>query len=144
MHLNSLKPQVGAKKAKIRVGRGSSAGRGKTCGRGVKGQHARSGGLRKIHFEGGQMPLHRRLPKFGFTTIEGRKVKEIKLYHLNAIKDATIDMDTLRECGLISHKIETVRIINAGKLESAKTIKHLYVTKGAKSAIEAAGGSVVA
>jgi large subunit ribosomal protein L15 len=142
MRLNELSPGDGAKKDGKRLGRGHSAGQGKTCGRGQKGQHARSGGYHKVGFEGGQMPLQRRLPKVGFTSRMSRKVAELRLHELAIPTDDIIDMDCLKKLHLVPATVTKVKIIKSGELEKAVKVKGLAVTKGARAAIEAAGGSV--
>ena len=141
MHLNTLKPAKGAKHSPKRVGRGMGSGLGKTCGRGHKGQRARSGGYHNLGFEGGQMPLQRRVPKFGFNSgIE--KAVELRLHDLVKINVETIDMLTLKAKGLISKNVNRVKIILSGKIEKAVVIKGIPTTAGAKKAIEAVGGQV--
>ena len=142
MRLNSLKPATGAKSSRKRVGRGIGSGNGKTAGRGHKGQHSRSGGYSKVGFEGGQLPLQRRLPKVGFASRKAFESQEIRLYQVNAMKVDVIDMASLREARLIGQRIKKVKIINTGQLERAVTVKGLNVTKGAAAAISKAGGSV--
>lgn len=142
MKLNELSPAAGAKKDRKRAGRGIGSGLGKTAGRGHKGQKARSGGLHKVGFEGGQMPLQRRLPKRGFASKTARFADEVRLYQLQAMKADVIDLESLRAEGLIGQQIRTVKVINTGDIERAVTIKGVGVTKGAKAAIEAAGGKV--
>jgi len=142
MKLNTLSPAEGSKKSRKRVGRGIGSGDGKTAGRGHKGQKSRSGGFHKVGFEGGQMPLQRRLPKRGFASRTARYNDEIRLYQIQVMKADVIDLETLRAEGLIGHDIRKVKIINTGDLERAVTIKGLAVTKGAQAAIEAAGGKV--
>jgi len=142
MHLNSLTPAKGSKKNPKRLGRGHSAGQGKTCGRGQKGQHARSGGYHKVGFEGGQMPLQRRLPKVGFTSRMSAYSAELRLHELSIPSDAVIDIEVLKKLHLVPNKTNKVKIILSGKLEKAVKIKGLSVTKGAREAIEAAGGSI--
>lgn len=142
MRLNSLTPQKGSKKDAKRFGRGHSAGQGKTSGRGQKGQHARSGGYTKVGFEGGQMPLQRRLPKVGFTSLQKSTSVEVRLHELALPEDEIIDMAALRKARLISARAEKVKVILSGKLEKAVRLKGVKVTKGARAAIEAAGGSV--
>ncbi len=142
MYLNTLKPAPGSKKARRRVGRGIGSTLGKTCGRGHKGQKARAGGYHKVGFEGGQMPLHRRLPKQGFRSRGERYVDEIRLGELNRLPGDVVDLETLRRAKLISAAIKRVKIIASGKLERPMTIKGLAVTKGARLAIEAIGGKV--
>jgi large subunit ribosomal protein L15 len=142
MRLNSLTPAKGSKKAGKRLGRGHSAGQGKTSGRGQKGQHARSGGYHKVGFEGGQMPLQRRLPKVGFTSRLKRLTAELRLHELALLGDDVIDMAALRKARLIPAHAERVKVILSGKLEKAVKVKGLALTKGARSAIEAAGGTI--
>ena len=142
MHLNTLAPVAGSKKAKKRVGRGIGSGLGKTAGRGHKGLKSRSGGKVKPGFEGGQMPLQKRLPKYGFSSRIALVSSEIRLSELNKIDGEIVSLDTLRSANLINQNIKQVKIFLSGKLEKAVVIKGLSVTKGAKSAIEAAGGSV--
>lgn len=142
MKLNTLAPAEGSKKDRKRVGRGIGSGLGKTGGRGHKGQKSRSGGMPKIGFEGGQMPLQRRLPKRGFASRTARYNAEVRLYHIQAMKAEVIDLESLRAEKLIGHDIRNVKVINTGKLERAVTVKGLGVTEGAKAAIEAAGGKV--
>jgi large subunit ribosomal protein L15 len=142
MRLNTLTPQKGSKKEAKRVGRGHSAGQGKTAGRGQKGQHARSGGYTKVGFEGGQMPLQRRLPKVGFTSLQKARSVEVRLHELALPDGDVIDTGALRKAGLISARAEKVKVILSGKLEKAVKVKGVKVTKGARAAIEAAGGSV--
>ncbi len=142
MKLNELSPAAGAKKDRKRVGRGIGSGTGKTAGRGHKGQKSRSGGLHKVGFEGGQMPLQRRLPKRGFASRTMRYSDEVRLYELQAMKADEIDLEALKAAGIIGHSVRKVKVINTGKIERAVTIKGLGVTKGAMAAIEAAGGKV--
>ena len=142
MYLNTLKPAEGSKPAAKRVGRGMGSGLGKTCGRGHKGQKSRSGGFSKVGFEGGQMPLQRRLPKIGFRSRKAKRTDEIRLSELHLVEGDVIDMLSLATARLISGKILRVKIIDSGKVEKAVTIKGIAVTKGARAAIEAAGGKV--
>ena len=142
MKLNTLAPAEGSKKNRKRVGRGIGSGLGKTAGRGHKGQKSRSGGKPKVGFEGGQMPLQRRLPKRGFASRTARYNAEVRLYHIQAMKSDVIDMESLRNEKLIGHEIRKVKVINTGDLDRAVTVKGLAVTPGAKAAIEAAGGKV--
>jgi large subunit ribosomal protein L15 len=144
MRLNSIQPTDGAKSDKKRVGRGIGSGLGKTCGRGHKGQKSRSGGFHKVGFEGGQMPMQRRLPKVGFTSIIGRYTAEIRLSELQKISDETIDLDVLKSAGLLNKSIKRAKVILSGSIDRAVTIKGLGVTKGARSAIESAGGKIEA
>lgn len=142
MELNNLKPGDGAKHAKKRLGRGIGSGLGKTAGRGHKGQHSRSGGYKKVGFEGGQMPLHRRLPKRGFVSLSAGDVAEVRLSDLAAIAVEEIDFLVLRQSGVVPVLAKSAKVILSGKLEKAVKLKGVAVTKGARAAIEAAGGSV--
>ena len=142
MRLNTIKPAAGSKKARRRVGRGSSSGLGKTAGRGHKGQKSRSGGFHKVGFEGGQMPLQRRLPKRGFVSTSRHDVAEIRLSDLSKMPVADIDLLALRAAGLVPARAKTAKIIKAGELKKAVKLTGIAATKGAKAAIEAAGGSV--
>ena len=142
MRLNELSPGKGAKKVAKRPGRGHSAGQGKTCGRGQKGQHARSGGYHKVGFEGGQMPLQRRLPKVGFTSRMARNTAELRLHELEIPADDVIDMDVLKKAHLVPANVSKVKIIKSGEIKKAVKTKGLAVTKGARAAIEAAGGTI--
>jgi large subunit ribosomal protein L15 len=143
MRLNSLKPAAGSKKQRHRVGRGVGSGWGKTAGRGHKGQKARSGGFHKIGFEGGQMPLHRRLPKRGFTSLTRDDVAEVRLYELEALQVADVDLAALQAAGIVSKKALGAKIILSGKLSKKLNIKgDVKASKGARSAIESAGGKV--
>ncbi|HHF7365872.1 TPA: 50S ribosomal protein L15 [Legionella bozemanae] len=142
MNLNSLSPDPGSKRPKKRLGRGIGSGLGKTSGKGHKGQKARAGGFHKINFEGGQMPIQRRLPKMGFKSRVGRTVDQICLSELAKLSAEVIDLNTLREAGLISNSIKDVKVILSGELTTAIKLKGLRVTKGARSAIEGLGGSI--
>lgn len=142
MKLNTLSPAAGSKKPRKRVGRGIGSGLGKTSGRGHKGQTSRAGGFHKVGFEGGQMPLQRRLPKRGFASLSKRYSSEIRLYQIQALKADVIDLQVLKAEGVIGHEIRQVKVIKTGTLDRAVTIKGLGVTKGALAAIEAAGGKV--
>jgi large subunit ribosomal protein L15 len=142
MKLNTISPAAGSKKPRKRVGRGIGSGLGKTGGRGHKGQSSRAGGFHKVGFEGGQMPLQRRLPKRGFASRTRRYNGEIRLYQLQVMQADVIDLATLKAEGVIGHEIRKVKLINTGTLERAVTIRGLGVTKGALAAIEAAGGKV--
>lgn len=143
MRLNTLKPQAGSKPASKRVGRGIGCGSGKTCGRGHKGQKSRKGGYHKVGFEGGQMPLQRRLPKVGFSSRVAAVTAEIRLQELAKVDAEVVDLDTLLSANLISKNIKRVKVIDSGKIEKAVTVKGLRITKGARTAIEAAGGKVL-
>jgi large subunit ribosomal protein L15 len=142
MRLNDIKPAAGSKRNAKRVGRGIGSGVGKTGGRGHKGQKSRSGGFQKVGFEGGQMPLQRRLPKVGFRSRKSTVSDEIRLHELNGIEGDVVDIDALRKADLISGQITRVKIIASGKLDRAVNVRGLAVTKGARAAIEAAGGKV--
>ncbi len=142
MKLNSLSPAQGSKKSRKRVGRGMGSGIGKTAGPGHKGQKSRSGGFHKVGFEGGQMPLQRRLPKRGFASRTARYNDELRLYQVQVMKTDVIDLDFLKAQGIVAHDIRKVKVINSGTLDRAVTIKGLAVTRGAQAAIEAAGGKV--
>ena len=142
MFLNTLKPAAGSKKSRKRVGRGIGSGSGKTCGRGHKGQKSRSGGFHKVGFEGGQMPLQRRVPKVGFRSRVGMVTDEIRLHELNNIDADVIDLAALKEANLINKSIQHVKVMVSGKLDKSVTLKGIRVTKGAREAIEAAGGKV--
>ena len=142
MRLNELKPAQGSKPNGKRFGRGHSAGQGKTSGRGQKGQHARSGGYRKVGFEGGQMPLQRRLPKVGFTSRMARESAEVRLHELAIPAADVIDLDVLKKEHLVPARTKKAKVILSGKLEKAVKLKGLKVTKGARKAIEDAGGSI--
>lgn len=142
MHLNSLHPAAGAKKRAKRVGRGIGSGLGKTCGRGHKGQHSRSGGYHKVGFEGGQMPIQRRLPKFGFTSRKALITQEIRLSDLEKVAAETINFSVLKEKGFITHEIKRVKIVLDKPITQKISLKGIKVTKGAKTAIEAAGGKI--
>ncbi|MGH1487246.1 MAG: 50S ribosomal protein L15 [Cellvibrionaceae bacterium] len=142
MRLNTLAPAAGHKSAKKRVGRGIGSGTGKTAGRGHKGLKSRSGGTVKPGFEGGQMPLQKRLPKYGFTSRVGLVTAEIRLAELNKVDADVVDMEALRKADLINANIKRAKIFLSGELKKAVTVKGLAVTKGAKAAIEAAGGKI--
>src|SRR5687767_8727266 len=142
MELNTIQPADGAKHAKRRVGRGIGSGLGKTAGRGHKGQKSRAGGFHKVGFEGGQMPLQRRLPKRGFKSLAVPFKAEVRLSDLEKLPVVEIDLLALKQAGLVSDLARIVRVIKAGEISKKVTIKGLIATKGAKAAIEAAGGSV--
>lgn len=144
MNLNTLKPAPGSKTPAKRLGRGIGSGKGKTCGRGHKGQRARAGGFHKVGFEGGQMPLQRRIPKSGFRSKKALYREEIRLSELKSIADNVVDMDSLRTSGLIRLNTKSVKIILSGNIENAVTVRGVLVTSGAQKAIEAAGGKVEA
>ena len=142
MELNTIQPAVGAKHAKRRVGRGIGSGIGKTAGRGPKGQKSRSGGCHKVGFEGGQMPLQRRLPKRGFKSMHATFKAEVRLSDLNKLAVGEVDLLVLKQAGVIGVLARDVRVILSGEITKAVTLKGLKVSAGAKAAIEAAGGSV--
>jgi large subunit ribosomal protein L15 len=142
MKLNTIKPAAGSKTKAKRLGRGIGSGLGKTSGKGHKGQKARSGGFHRRGFEGGQTPLQRRLPKFGFTSRLSLVTSEIRLDALHKVEGGVIDFQALMDANLITKQIKRAKIIAAGKLTSAVTIKNVPVTKGAREAIIAAGGKV--
>jgi large subunit ribosomal protein L15 len=143
MRLNNLKPGAGSKSARHRVGRGIGSGWGKTAGRGHKGQKSRAGGFHKIGFEGGQMPLHRRLPKRGFTSRSRRYVDVVRLSDLQRLGLAEVDLSVLKQAGIVSALALDARIVKSGELSTKVSVRGIGVTKGAKAAIEAAGGSLV-
>jgi large subunit ribosomal protein L15 len=142
MQLNTIKPAAGAKRARRRVGRGIGSGLGKTAGRGHKGQKSRSGGFHKVGFEGGQMPLQRRLPKRGFNSLARGLTAEVRLSDLQKMQLADIDLKALIAAGVVPEATEAVKVILSGKLERKVSLSGLRVTKGARAAIEAAGGSI--
>ena len=142
MRLNTLKPAPGAKKDRHRVGRGVGSGWGKTAGRGHKGQKARSGGFHKLGFEGGQMPLHRRLPKRGFNSLTRDDVAEVRTSELQAMQASEIDLAALKDAGIVSRKALAAKVILSGKLERKVSLKEIQVSKGARAMIEGAGGSI--
>ena len=144
MKLNTISPAAGSKKPRLRVGRGASAGQGKTCGRGVKGQRARKGGYHKVGFEGGQMPIQRRLPKVGFRSKVAPLVAEVRLNELARIEGGVIDLASLKRANLVPARAERARIMRSGEIKVAVTIRGVGVTKGAREAIEAVGGKVEA
>lgn len=144
MQLNTIRAAEGSRKTKMRVGRGIGCGKGKTCGLGHKGQRARAGGYHKVGFEGGQMPLQRRLPKFGFTSRKSLVRAEVRLSELNQMKATVIDLAVLLEENVIDCSVKTVKVIFSGELKRAVTLRGILATKGAKAAIEAAGGKVEA
>jgi large subunit ribosomal protein L15 len=142
MRLNSISPASGSKKVRLRVGRGASAGQGKTCGRGVKGQRARKGGYHKVGFEGGQMPLQRRLPKVGFRSKMAPLVAEVRLSELAKVGGDLIDLASLKAANLVPEQALRARIVLSGTVARVVTVKGVHVTKGARSAIEGAGGKI--
>jgi large subunit ribosomal protein L15 len=144
MKLNTISPAAGSRKPRLRVGRGASAGQGKTCGRGVKGQRARKGGYHKVGFEGGQMPIQRRLPKVGFRSKVAPLVAEVRLNELARVEGGVIDLASLKRANLVPAQAERARIMRSGEIKVAVTVRGVGVTKGARVAIEAAGGKVEA
>jgi len=142
MRLNTLKPGAGSKKSHVRVGRGIGSGLGKTCGRGHKGQHARKGGYHKVGFEGGQMPLQRRLPKRGFRSAIAPSRAEVRLGELNTIDAAVIDLAALKAAQIVPATATRAKVFLSGDIKRAVTLKGIAVTKGAAAAIAAAGGKV--
>jgi large subunit ribosomal protein L15 len=142
MRLNSLKPAPGAKRSGKRVGRGIGSGLGKTCGRGHKGQHARAGGFHKVGFEGGQMPLQRRLPKVGFRSRLARDTAEVRLDELAKVQAEVIDLAALKAANIVPQQALQAKIILSGKLAAKVNLRGVAVTKGARAAIEAAGGRI--
>ena len=142
MRLNKLSPAKGAKKEGKRFGRGHAAGQGKTCGRGQKGQRSRSGGYHKVGFEGGQMPLQRRLPKVGFTSRMAPLTAELRLHELEIPAADVIDVDVLKAASLVPAQVKKVKVILSGEITTAVKLKGIAVTKGAREAIEKAGGTI--
>jgi large subunit ribosomal protein L15 len=142
MRLNTLKPARGARRARLRVGRGASAGQGKTCGRGTKGQRARKGGYHKVGFEGGQMPLQRRMPKVGFRSDIKRTRAEVRLHELAKVAGEVVDLAALKQAGVVPPSAERAKVVLSGELKKAVTLKGVAATKGARAAIEAAGGRI--
>ncbi len=142
MRLNSIKPAAGSKQNSKRVGRGIGCGSGKTCGRGHKGQRSRSGGYHKVGFEGGQMPIQKRLPKVGFSSRVSTTAAKVRLCDLAQVTAEVVDLESLKAVGVVKKNVKTVKIYLSGTVASAITVKGLAVSKGAKEAIEAAGGKV--
>jgi large subunit ribosomal protein L15 len=142
MRLNTIKPGSGSRKTAKRLGRGHSAGQGKTAGRGVKGQHARAGGYHKVGFEGGQVPLQRRLPKMGFVSPRAGQTAEVRAHELARLAEQTVDLDALKKARIVPKGALKAKIIASGKLAVAVKIVGIAVTPGARKLIEAAGGSV--
>ncbi len=142
MRLNALKPADGAKATRKRVGRGIGSGRGGTSGRGHKGQKSRSGGYHKVGFEGGQMPLQRRLPKRGFRSLRRGQTAEIRLHELAQVKSDVIDVNALRTAGVVRHDVKHAKVIASGVIEKPVTLRGVRVTKGAREVIEKAGGKI--
>lgn len=143
MRLNTIKPAAGAKRVRHRVGRGIGSGWGKTAGRGHKGQKSRAGGFHKVGFEGGQMPLHRRLPKRGFTSLTRRFVEVVRLSEIEKLGVDEVDLMVLKQAGVISILAQDARVIKSGELKRKVTIRGIGVTRGAKEVIAAVGGTVV-
>ncbi len=142
MRLNTLKPAAGSRRPAKRVGRGIGSGLGKTCGRGHKGQHSRSGGYHKVGFEGGQMPLQRRLPKVGFSSRRGQYSAEVRLHELTKPGTEVVDLEALKKANVVTKNIKRVKVLASGKIETPVTLRGIAVTKGARAAIEAAGGKI--
>ncbi len=144
MRINTIKPAPGSKRPRLRVGRGASAGQGKTCGRGVKGQRARKGGYHKVGFEGGQMPLQRRMPKVGFRSAMKATRAEVRLDELAKVKADVIDLAALIAANIVPVFTEVAKVVLSGEIKKAVTLKGIGATKGARAAIEAAGGRIEA
>ena len=144
MRINTIKPAPGSKRPRLRVGRGASAGQGKTCGRGVKGQRARKGGYHKVGFEGGQMPLQRRMPKVGLRSAIKATRAEVRLDELAKVKADVIDLAALKAANVVPAQAEVAKVVLSGEIKKAVTLKGIGATKGAKAAIEAAGGRIEA
>ncbi len=142
MRLNTLKPAEGSKTNAKRVGRGIGSGSGKTCGRGHKGQKSRSGGFHKIGFEGGQMPLQRRLPKFGFRSAKSKLTAEVRLHELLLTDSAVVDLKALKEANIVPEFTQRVKVILSGEINESVHTRGLVFTKGARKAVEAAGGKI--
>ncbi len=142
MQLNQIKPAAGSKHAKRRVGRGIGSGLGKTAGRGHKGQKSRSGGFHKVGFEGGQMPLQRRLPKRGFVSLTRNDTAEVRLSDLRNMPVDTVDLLALKQAGVVAANALTAKVVLSGEIKRAVKLQGLLLTKGARAAVEAAGGSV--
>ena len=142
MKLNTLRSGEGSRTKRVRVGRGIGSGLGKTCGRGHKGQKSRSGGFHKVGFEGGQMPIQRRLPKIGFRSQANNDLAELRLYQLNTLQGDTVSLESLKEAGVIKKDIRRVKLINKGTVDRAFKIIGLSLTKGAADAVTKAGGSI--
>jgi len=142
MKLNTIKPALGEKSSRKRVGRGMGSGLGKTCGRGHKGQHSRSGGFTKIGFEGGQMPLQRRLPKVGFTSRISKTTSQVTLSQLDKLTETDINIDVLKQNNLVTKNITRVKVMLSGEIKRAVNLTGIRATKGAKAAIEAVKGTI--
>ena len=143
MRLNTLQPKKGSRFTKNRKGKGHASGQGKTSGRGHKGQKSRSGGFHKTGFEGGQMPLQRRLPKRGFASRKLQNTHEVRLSDLSKVEEAVIDLDALKNANIVPRSAETIKVIATGEINKALTIQGLHITVKAKDAIENAGGKVI-
>lgn len=144
MNLNTLKPADGSRSSRKRVGRGIGSGSGKTCSRGHKGQRSRSGGYHKVGFEGGQMPLQRRLPKIGFRSRKACLTAEVRLHELELVSDGVVDIEALKDAKLVPAVTKKVKVILSGKIEKAVKAKGLMFTAGARKAVEAVGGAIEA
>jgi len=142
MKLNTLSPAAGAKPTAKRVGRGIGSGLGKTCGRGHKGQKSRSGGTVRPGFEGGQMPLKQRLPKFGFTSRKSLVAGEVRLNEIAKVDGEVVTLETLKQAGLLANTVKSAKVVLSGEISRSVTVQGLGVTKGARAAIEAAGGKI--
>ena len=142
LRLNTLKPAMGSSRGRRRVGRGIGSGKGKTCGRGHKGQRSRSGGYHKVGFEGGQMPLQRRLPKIGFHSLKARHTAEVRLHELSKLDSEVIDLEALKAANVVPTHTTRAKVILSGKLDRAVSLKGIDVSKGARAAIEALGGNI--
>ena len=142
MRLNELKPSAGSRTEQRRVGRGYGSGRGSTAGRGDKGQKSRSGGYHKVGFEGGQMPLQRRLPKRGFRSLTRRRIAEVRLHELMLVPESEVDLAALKAAGVVNRNVLRAKVIASGKIERAVTLRGISATAGARQAIEQAGGKV--
>ena len=143
MRLNTLQPKIGSRFTKKRKGKGHASGQGKTSGRGHKGQKSRSGGFHKTGFEGGQMPLQRRLPKRGFASRKLQNTHEVRLSDLSKVEEAVIDLDALKNANIVPRSAQTIKVIATGEINKALTIQGLHITVKAKDAIENAGGKVI-
>ena len=143
MRLNDLKPALGSRPDGKRVGRGIGSGLGKTCGRGHKGQHSRAGGFHKTGFEGGQMPLQRRLPKRGFRSLKAMESAEVRLHELPQVNAEIVDLAALKNANIVARWVKRVKVIASGKLDKPVTVQGLALTKGARSALDGAGGRVL-
>lgn len=142
MRLNGLKPASGSRTERRRAGRGYGSGRGSTAGRGDKGQKSRSGGYHKVGFEGGQMPLQRRLPKRGFRSLTRRRIAEVRLHELMLVQEGEVDLAALKAAGVVNHNVRRAKVIASGKIDRPVTLRGIGATAGARQAIEQAGGTV--